>query len=174
MLFITAGHNLFDSGAVEGALVEANLTKELRDLIASYLPKDSYWLDKDNWNVGQTANAVALLCNIRDLCLDLHFNDSDNPKASGCEMIVGDLPIDGTIAKAEKLLAITSAVLKIPNRGIKSESETPRGKLAMMRIPCQTMILEVSFLSNTGDMEHYQAHKEVLAEALANELKAIS
>ena len=169
-IFLCAGHNRSDSGAIEGDLVEANLTIELRNLISAKIKNFTVLTDDDNLNLSQTVSWIESLCKPNDIILDLHFNDSDSSKATGCETFVPMRYSDDEYNLAANLNMATSKILDIPNRGVKTEDQSPRKRLAMMRPDGINVLLEVSFLSNESDMEKYQERKIALADSIAGVL----
>lgn len=70
-------------------------------------------------------------------------------------------------AFAQELVDKTAEILQIPNRGVISESQTYRKRLALMRKQGIVSLLEIGFISNPSDMEAYEANKDKLAKELA-------
>ena len=102
-----------------------------------------------------------------DFVIDLHFNAHGNPQARGTETIVADDATELELRFASRLAHATADSLEIPLRGIKSESETPHRRLAMLHLTPQSIILEVCFCTSPEDVEAYRKHRELLAETLA-------
>jgi N-acetylmuramoyl-L-alanine amidase len=99
--------------------------------------------------------------------IDIHFNAHTNPNARGTEAIVAD---DATMLElrfASHLVHTTSDALGIPLRCIKSESQTPHHRLAMLHLTPQSIILEVCFCTSPEDVEAYRKNREKLAADLA-------
>ena len=102
-----------------------------------------------------------------DFVIDLHFNAHSNPNARGTETIISDNANDTEIFLASKFAHITAQTLEIPLRSIKSESQTPHKRLAMLHIKPNSIILEVCFCSSPEDVEAYRKHRHKLAGKLA-------
>ena len=105
-----------------------------------------------------------------DFVIDLHFNAHGNPQARGTETIVADDATELELRMASRLAHATADSLEIPLRGIKSESETPHRRLAMLHLTPQSIILEVCFCTSPEDVEAYRKHREQLAETLAKNI----
>ena len=99
--------------------------------------------------------------------IDLHFNAHGNPQARGTETIVADDATELELRIASRLAHTTSDALGIPLRCIKSESETPHHRLAMLHLTPQSIILEVCFCTSPEDVEAYRKNREKLAAELA-------
>ena len=102
-----------------------------------------------------------------DFVIDIHFNAHTNPQARGAEAIVSDDATTLELRFASRLAHATADSLEIPLRGIKSESETPHRRLAMLHLTPQSIILEVCFCTSPEDVDAYRKHRELLAETLA-------
>ena len=108
-----------------------------------------------------------------DFVIDIHFNAHTNPQARGAEAIVSDDATTLELRMASRLAHATADSLEIPLRGIKSESETPHRRLAMLHLTPQSIILEVCFCTSPEDVEQYRKHRELLAETLAKNIAEI-
>ena len=102
-----------------------------------------------------------------DFVIDLHFNAHSNPNARGTEAIVAYDATKLELRFASRLAHTTSDALDIPLRCIKSESETPHHRLAMLHLTPQSIILEVCFCTSPEDVEAYRNNREKLAADLA-------
>ncbi len=99
--------------------------------------------------------------------IDLHFNAHGNPQARGTETIVSDDATELELRMASRLAHATADALEIPLRGIKSESETPHRRLAMLHLTPQSIILEVCFCTSPEDVEQYRRHRRKIASTIA-------
>ena len=102
-----------------------------------------------------------------DFVIDLHFNAHTNPQARGAEAIVSDDATTLELRMASRLAHATADSLEIPLRGIKSESETPHRRLAMLHLTPQSIILEVCFCTSPEDVEQYRRHRRKIASTIA-------
>ena len=123
-----------------------------------------------------TASSVLSVSSVRekessvrsdDFVIDLHFNAHTNPQARGAEAVVSDDATTLELRFASRLAHATADALEIPLRGIKSESETPHRRLAMLHLTPQSIILEVCFCTSPEDVEAYRNNREKLAAELA-------
>ena len=108
-----------------------------------------------------------------DFVIDIHFNAHTNPQARGTEAIVSDDATTLELRFASRLAHVTADALDIPLRSIKSESETPHRRLAMLHLTPQSIILEVCFCTSPEDVAQYRKHRELLAETLAKNIAEI-
>ena len=170
MVYISAGHSPFSSRKDFGAegcnYKEALLAIELRDLICKELDffKVRYVKDLDTETLGQYLERIKT-GNASVVC-EIHWNAATG-KASGTEVLIqedGDR-LDNAFAK--ELCDITANLLKIPNRGVKKESESARGRLGLMREQGLVCLPEICFIDNCEDMKKYQEVKVKLAHEFA-------
>ncbi len=113
------------------------------------------------------ARNLSKAINVDDIIIDLHFNAHSNPNARGTETIVSDNATDLELRMASRLAHTTSDSLNIPLRGIKSESQTPHHRLAMLHLTPQSIILEVCFCTSPEDVEQYRRHRRKIASTIA-------
>ena len=104
---------------------------------------------------------------VDDIIIDIHFNAHTNPQARGTEAIVSDDATTLELRFASRLAHVTADALDIPLRCIKSESQTPHRRLAMLHLTPQSIILEICFCTSPEDVAQYRQHREQLAETLA-------
>lgn len=170
-IFLTAGHHLKDPGAIGNGYKENELTIEIRDMIAERIrvldPSVSIWLDDDSDTLGQVISKINKIATSEDYLLELHFDASVTPKPSGGTSLVAEGARHKSVDFAIELSEIGSQILNIPNRGVKSELESHRGKLGILHTAASSVLYEVGFISNPTDMINYQVWKEWLADDFA-------
>ena len=110
------------------------------------------------------------LLTVDDVLIDLHFNAHTNPNARGTEAIVSDDATTIELRFATRLAHATAEALEIPLRSIKSETQTPHRRLAMLHLTPQSIILEICFCTSPDDVEAYRQHREQLANTLAKNI----
>ena len=172
MIILTAGHTGPNSGA-QCATTQFDEGAEniwLRNRIAEILTND-YGLvvlvDEDKATLQLVKKRIELDAPHIDFVIDIHFNAHGNPQARGTETIVSDNATPLELRFASRLAHTTSDALDIPLRCIKSESETPHHRLAMLHLTPQSIILEVCFCTSPEDVEAYRNNREKLAADLA-------
>ena len=167
MIFLFAGHGGGDPGAVGvGARKESNETIMLRDAIVSNIPfGQPLHIDSDRDRLAEVLRKANT--GEASVVLDLHFNASANPAATGVEVIVGDDAQPNDIALATDILNAVVARTQLKSRGIKREGETPHKRLGVMREKGAVCLLEVCFITNSGDMTVYDLAKADIAKDLA-------
>lgn len=174
MIYIIAGHHDKDPGAVSkhsiGQIKEADLTKELRDLVIHYLKEiqEVKTVRKDNDDVVLSKLISDLEKNLvnDDLLIDIHFN-AFNGKATGTEVIIPTIS-----SKIEKDLAALiaehlSEIMNIKNRGVITEDKTARGRIGILKGKGHRLLLEICFMDNPKDFTAYNINKYIIAAKIA-------
>lgn len=178
---VTAGHSpTRDPGAVGNGHREADLMADLRNRIARHLHgKCEVWQDDDNHTLIQVVRALEQTITEHDVMVDLHLNAAGTPTATGTEVLVrnavfADPKAPSRIAAAE-LSAAIATTLGIRNRGVKPESHSPHGRLAILnvvgqggKLPKRRVLVEAAFITNAGDMQAYFANLDALAATIAD------
>ncbi|MFO0089988.1 MAG: N-acetylmuramoyl-L-alanine amidase [bacterium] len=171
MIFISAGHNnrglRIDPGAIGNGFKEADLTVEIRDLVIAELKrlKIPYISDKDDERLGTYLERIKT--GNGSVVLEFHFDASTNSSATGTTALIEAEADRLDRAFAKELSDATANILGIRNRGVKTEAESHRGRLALMREEGIICLLEVCFISNSQDVALYKANKEKLAMQIA-------
>ena len=170
MIFISAGHTpnglKKDPGASGNGYTEAALAVEQRDLTTAELKLHGakFITDNDDERLGDYLKRIET--GSGSVVLEFHF-DAFNGVASGCTCLVGDDADRLDKAFAKELVDITALILEIPNRGVKQEKDSDRGKLGLMRETGTVALLELCFIDNKSDVEKWQAKKAILAKEYA-------
>ncbi|MCK6611544.1 MAG: N-acetylmuramoyl-L-alanine amidase [Bacteroidia bacterium] len=170
MIYLIAGHNPKgpnpDPGAVANGYKEADLTVELRDMIARQLNLLNYpiWIDDDTKRLPEVLKEI----DSSETCIvcDLHFN-SGPPKASGVEVFVPTRSTHKERVLASAICSRISGITMLPSRGVRSEDQSARGRIGILHEPGTNLLIEVCFISNKDDMAKYQKSKKEIAIELA-------
>jgi N-acetylmuramoyl-L-alanine amidase len=178
MVFISAGHNTrisvrtgkIDPGAVANGHKEADLTVELRNLVAKELDRLGvrYITDKDNESLGEYLARIKT--GDASVVLEFHF-DAAGSTATGSTGIIEAEADRLDRAFATEVTTATARTLGIRNRGVITEAQSHRGSLGLMREQGIICLLEVGFITNMIDLASYKAKKRELARAIAPILK---
>lgn len=170
MIFVSAGHCPYsvkkDFGAEGCGLKEGLLTIEMRDLVVKELTilGKKFITDKDDETLGEYLNRIQT--GSGSVVCEFHF-DAFNGTASGSTALVGNDADRFDKAFAKELVDATATILQIPNRSVKSESESHRGTLGLMREQGTVCLLEICFIDNQSDIDKYQQKKQELAKKYA-------
>lgn len=167
-IYLSAGHYDKDPGATANGYVERDLAIELRDLIVPKLSGYRIITDKDSESLSQYLKRISP--GDASVVVEIHFNAA-TPKATGTEVLVADGHNKISWDLADDLSTEIASTLCIPNRGVKTESDSHRGRLAFVRQPGACALIEVCFITNPSDMDKYEQHKEELADRIADVLK---
>ena len=175
MIILTAGHTGANSGAqcAETHFDEGAENIWLRNRIAEILTNKYnlvVLIDNDNASLSLVTKQINENATTEDIVIDLHFNAHSNPNARGSEAIVADDATHLELRFASRLAHTTADALDIPLRSIKSESETPHRRLAMLHLTPQSIILEICFCTSPEDVAQYRKHREQLANTLAKNI----
>lgn len=170
-IFISAGHHNKDSGAVGSGYQENKLTIEFRDLILEELrvnfPKYKVISDTDSETLSQYLKRIKP--GNGSVVVEIHF-DSFNGKAQGTTALVADYHNKISKDLGNELVSVTANLLGTTNRGVKTESESARGRLAFVRQPGATVLMELEFIDNKAAIERYHRNKVKLAKEYARVL----
>ncbi len=169
---ISAGHTNqpgMDQGCDNGHDFEGQYAVELRDLVKKYLEANGVKVsvDPNNSPTGSTVKLFRQYFFGSDICVDIHFNSNPKKSASGSETVIPALYSQFEHDLATELTAAVSSTLGIRNRGVITELQTFRKKLLWMTLKCETVLLEVCFLSNDSDMMSYKQRRNEVAKAIA-------
>ena len=167
MIFLFAGHGGGDPGAIGvGGRKEGDETIKLRDAIVAHIPfGQPMHIDSDRDRLADVLRKAGT--GESSVVLDLHFNASSNASATGVEVIVGDDAQANDLAFAKDILDAVVARTQLRSRGIKREGETPHKRLGVMREKGAVCLLEVCFITNSGDMTVYDLAKADIAKDIA-------
>ena len=167
VVFPIAGHHNNDPGAMANGYKESDLTKELRNLISDELSKRNHRhiMDDDAETNRQYQNRIKP--GSGSVILDIHF-DAAQPSASGTAAFVANNANINSQKFASELAAVTSKILGIPSRGVRTEGQSQHSKIGILHKGAGiAALIEVCFITNTSDMIKYQANKQNLAKAYA-------
>lgn len=166
MIFLSAGHDLKDPGAVANGVKENELTMELRDLTHAALKRNraSVSIDKDDETLAQYLRRIkpgtgSVVC-------EIHFN-AGQETANGIEVLVPDRSTTHERALAAEICMAGVDIIGLRNRGVKDETQSHRGRLGLMREEGMNVLIEVCFITNTLDLARYQENKRKFAAKLA-------
>lgn len=169
VVYPVAGHHNNDPGAVYNSQKEADKTKEFRDLVSKYLTLKGHKHIKDDDNETNRQFQNRIKPGSGSVLADHHFNASSNPSASGTEGIVANNANANSRAMAKELVDGAACILGIPNRGVKTEKETARGRIGILNLNAGiACLIEIAFLSNPNDMVKYELKKDELARFYAD------
>lgn len=173
-LFLDAGHSLNDSGAVavhQGITYkESDLSIALRNAMLQVLEKDAEGFrtihDSDNHNLVRTCAAAKAKLQKGDWLCSLHFN-AGSATASGVEVFVAEDASASAKTLGQMLCNLIATELNIPNRGVKSETESTHKRLGILHCSTHALLIEVCFISSESDMSKYLAKQATLAQQMA-------
>ena len=170
-IFISAGHHSKaltspDTGAIGvDGLKEGDVTIEFRDLVCAELDRMGIKYIKDR-DLDETLSQYLkrIETNSKSIVVEYHCN-AFNKKATGTEVIIEDEADKNDVAFATELVDMQAKYLRIPNRGVKKEKESARGKLGLMREEGLVVLPELIFIDNPVDVQAYNQNKKYLATA---------
>ena len=165
IITLTAGHSDTDPGACANGEREADLMEGLRNEVATRLFAMGHTVRMDGSGALNLPlpDAIKLIAGSA-IAVELHTNASDNPTATGVEVVA--LPAQK--AAAQFLASAISTALGLRLRGDKGwidQSQTHRGKLGYVN--AGGMIVETFFISNPSDLQAYRDKGRALEKALA-------
>lgn len=149
---------------------EGEMTVELRDAIAAKLEHKQFKVIKDDNNISllNLLRLVKRSITKNDIVIDLHFNASSSPNASGACVFVPTAFSEFEKQFADECATTVAQALNIKNLGVRLESESYHGKIGILRVSCEAILIEVCFLSNYQDCYNYDLYKHVLVDRLSD------
>lgn len=165
-ILLIAGHGDGDCGAVGNGYYEADLTREVVNLLKPQL--DGYAEvtiadTKKNWHKHLIKQGNYFNFKPYDYVLEIHFNSFAVKSANGTEIY---------ITRSEKSHGVeTNIVNGIAKLGFANRGVIPMNFDVINYIKKQgvsSALLEVCFISNEKDMKNYQNKKNEIVKAIAN------
>lgn len=172
-VYLCAGHRGGNTGANVNGFKEAEETIWIRDAVAKRLIEKGVEviLDDDKAQLNDVVKTINKTCEPADICVDFHFNSFGNSSANGSEVYK---PFNYSLTEvelAEDMLYATTYILKTKSRGIKNEGAGQHNRLAMLSdVKCNSILLEICFISNKEDLQKYLDKKEDLVIMYAETL----
>lgn len=167
VVFPSAGHHNNDPGAMANGFKEADLTKELRNLVSAVLTERGHRhiMDVDNETNRQYQGRIKP--GAGSVILDIHF-DAAQPSATGTTAFVANNANRNSQNFASEVAAVTAQILGIKNRGVRNEGHSQHSKIGILHKGAGiAALIEVCFITNVNDIAKYQTNKHKLAKAYA-------
>ncbi|MFB2933843.1 N-acetylmuramoyl-L-alanine amidase [Aerosakkonemataceae cyanobacterium BLCC-F154] len=177
-IFISAGHDLSDPGAVAFGTTEAKEMMLTRDLIVKELEAQrvEFYSVPDDLSLKRTIEWINSKAKKGDVALELHGN-AFNGSARGTEAFY----IAGNERRKQDAELILKALLaevpelnlrgRVLSRGAKTDTTTPHGRLAFCRqVAVASILIELCFVDNREDLSLLQNHRDRFAKAIAKAL----
>lgn len=165
-IFISAGHDNKDSGAVANGFKEAEVVRDFRNLVGFYLDRQGVDYIADGYgDVNIPLKEVVKIIPKNAVAVEFHLNAA-TPAATGVETLSASKDYE----LGKKLCEAVSKRLNIRNRGAKPEDAGQHSRLAYVQ--AGGLILELFFITNKQDLANYQAVKWLLAREVADILVA--
>lgn len=160
-ILLISGHGAGDPGAQGCGYSEANLTRELVNLVAPKLR--SYGITVDVYDQNRNAYADAQRGLLRpgtyDYVFEIHFNAGGG---HGTEIHITTIEAGDAVEKA----VLKNLEAYFTNRGVKRTDFSVIRTLKNQGV--SSALLETCFIDSKVDMNTYQAHKSKIAEAIAS------
>jgi len=173
---ICVGHSRTkDNGAVNVlGIYEWHFNKPLADRVAELI-RDSGQMASviSHYNGNSYGSAMAdvarqLKTICADVALELHFNSTSSPSATGFEFLCWHSSKRGNALATCIQKAFQKAFPEQRDRGIKHATPSDRGSRFLQVTHCPAVICEPFFGSNPKDTAFFYEHREELAQAYAD------
>lgn len=168
-ILILNGHGAGDSGALGNGYKEADLTRELADLVVFKLNTYAkvYRYPRERNAYKDIKNGVFTKClpvafDKIDYAFEIHFNAFDG-NAKGTEIYITKLEKGYSV---EQAIVNNIASIGFSNRGVKRSDFLVIKTLKNKGV--SSALLETCFIDNANDMKTYQEHKNDIAQAIVN------
>lgn len=175
-IYISAGHNVTagrGNGAKSAYGDEAVLAAGLRAEIVAAIP--TAYIDSDAMKLSEVVTDVNRRVGKNGLAVEIHFNSVTDPTCNGTVCVVANKASTASRLRAAEICDIVSKSLGTINRGVKTESELGRSRLAFVRDTlCPAVIVEICFISNKEDMDRFYMNRTTLVNNLIEYFKTKS
>jgi N-acetylmuramoyl-L-alanine amidase len=167
MSFPSAGHHNSDPGAVANGFTEMKEMDRFRNKLIKRLELRGHkYITDENWeNNSQYQSRIKPVKG--DVLLDMHL-DAGGPTATGCGVFIHNNASLETKQAAQELVDSCSQAMGIKNRGVKTESQTARGKIGILSKGGITVLIEFCFITNIVDMKAFHDNEDCLVEIVEN------
>jgi N-acetylmuramoyl-L-alanine amidase len=132
--------------------------------------------DRDDWSLQTVINWIAKNSTQNCLSIDVHFNAFSNSRATGTEVLIANNHTSKELKIAKDFSFMMSSILRLNNRGVKTESDSARGKLGMLSgggAKAINILVEICFITNPDDVRAYRTYYWTLVEKFAELISKI-
>jgi N-acetylmuramoyl-L-alanine amidase len=170
-VFASAGHNTQgikkDPGAVANGYIEAELNVQFRDLFVQECKALGMKViqDLDSETLGQYLARIKT--GSGSVVIEFHFDAAANDTVSGTTGLIEAEADRLDNAFAVEVTGTVSRITGIPNRGVRTEKESHRGSLGLMREEGIICLVELGFITNKDDVKKHINVRPLLAKELA-------
>lgn len=176
-IFLSAGHDIDDPGALAGGTTEYVEMTKMRDAIVKELRSrglDVLWIP-DTLDLKQTIYWINDHSSRGDVALEIHADAFDNTKVQGASIYYVESN-EQRKADAELVLqCLLKSVPELPSRGAKPDTATGVGSLGFCRqVDIPSMLMELGFLTNPSDRSLLQNKRQDFARGIADGLQVWS
>lgn len=163
-IIIDAGHHQNDPGAVANGVTEYEVMRKFREKLAKRLEKrrHAYIADKDWETNKQFQGRIRQLLQTGDITLSFHLNSSISGKATGVEAFVSRYAGQDSKSAAQELVDGLSKIMKIPNRGVKTESQSQHARLGILNMRGSAVLIEFGFIQT--DLQSFLKNEEKILD----------
>ena len=163
-ILLISGHGAGDNGACANGYKEADLTREvvniLKEKLKKYADIDVYNQTRDAFKDVNNGNIQVNFANY-NYVLEIHFN-SFNGSAKGTEIYTTRIEKAKTVE--EKIMNKLSKFFTV--RGVKEKNFNVIYSAKKKGV--SSALLEVCFIDNTEDIQTYQNNKEAICQAICD------
>jgi N-acetylmuramoyl-L-alanine amidase len=179
LIAICVGHSRLIKGKIEGGAVAVDGTNEWKFncVLAGYVCSDLGRLgitsvcitryEGDGYSAAQRWLASELRRIGAAAALELHFNDSDNPKANGHEMLYWQTSARGKALAASIDAQFDRYIPEIADRNLLARTDKNRGADFLGKTHCPAVIVESFFGSNADDWQDAKIYLLTIAKVIA-------
>lgn len=173
-IILTAGHHLNDSGAISDGFKENQFTRQDRDGIKYFLnkhyPELTVLVDDDSKTLSQVIKWIKEVEGNDSIIYDIHWNSASSNTATGVEAFVADGASTKSHKIAQGFIDVVESITGLKNRGVKTESQSARGRLGILHTKSPATIIEMGFINNKSDRDIIKKWDAWIYEDIAHEI----
>ena len=166
---ITAGHSNTDPGAVANGRKEADIARDMRNIVALKLRQRGHQVFTDgDGTINYPLTTAIKLIPHGEVAVEFHCNAAASPQAKGVETI--SLPKHKALS--QRLSQAIANVIETRTRGDRGwidQSQSARGRLGF--VSAGGLIVELFFITNKEELMQWDAKKWLVANAVCDVLE---
>lgn len=177
-IIIESGHHFKpgkpDPGSVSDGYKEAELTRYAKNRVAYHLrtlhPDVEVLLDDDEKTLSEVLKWIREVEGNISIIYSLHWNSASSSSATGVEAFVSDKASALSKKMARRAVDVIHKISGIRDRGVKTETQSARGKLGILNTASPATLIEFAFINNPKDREDFFEWQEQIYITLAHEM----
>lgn len=169
MILISAGHSNIDPGASSGGWTEAEVVRDMRNMVAHYLSQGNVSFIQDGeGNINLPLKEAGRLAALATVAVEFHCNSFSKSSAQGVEALSQSKDKELAQALCKAVSKHMNNTIRGSEGGWKDEGSGQHSRLFFVQKG--GIILELFFISNPEERKRWTEVKWLVAREVANVL----